>query len=839
MSPVSSSSPRRQSLIRASDFCRPRNPPTIDVLVAVRSSERRRNDQWRCASDHHHQGHDDDCIVVDVPVNLLLRLSVKHGDIAWLQCDRSSSPLLLRRLAVKVRACSEDDTSTRIRIPPTVAACIGFYYSKDNNNYCTMQAYSGKSLPPTASTVTVWPLGRPVASSSSTTSFRTANDATTVEYPNLESSERRLLTRGGLVFKCDSQTSNELFLFQVAGARTFENDGSSPLVFYVTSETKYELEPFPADQPIPRLGCLSDIRNYLLPQDKRTKVPPHPSVEQLSKALLIPSSAPPSHKIIHIIGTEENHVNVCVAAAADRIGMRCLSIRGLAAFAHNQQHTVSTGGLVDQLNGCQEALKIASQSRPCVLHFCEFDKEFSKEDESMRHMQEQRFYTCMIDALAAHDIGSNDEGGLSTVPAVLVAISTARPLITGPLRHHLVFPSLSIQSPDEKYSRYIWDDDNSFEQASPHLVGRSAREIVLLRRQFQAHGKDISNLESFCVELDAKQRTISTRIPSVQWRDVGGLAYVRSEIMDAIELPLRHARLFPKSLGGRTGILLYGPPGSGKTLVAKAVATECGLPFLSVKGPELLGSYVGESEANVRAIFAEARQAAIRGHHASNAGQPAATVLFFDELDSLAPRRGGLGDGGGVMDRVVATLLTELDGRQSEDTESSIVFVIGATNRPDLLDPSLLRPGRLDRLVYLGLATSSKDRAQILAASIRKFSLDPQDPMAIAQSVVDRLPVNLSGADFAAIASGALMKSLDRVCSRAEAELERTRERTKDPHIDLDTILDNWDEGQLTAIVTPDDLIEAGKAAKPSVNEEELADYERLRTQFNCTEHKA
>ena len=137
-------------------------------------------------------------------------------------------------------------------------------------------------------------------------------------------------------------------------------------------------------------------------------------------------------------------------------------------------------------------------------------------------------------------------------------------------------------------------------------------------------------------------------------------------------------------------VLLYGPPGTGKTLIAKAVATSCALNFFSVKGPELLNMYIGESEANVRRVFQKARDA-----------KPC--VVFFDELDSIAPQRGQQGDSGGVMDRIVSQLLAELDGMASGSAASD-VFVIGATNRPDLLDPALLRPGRFDRLLYLSVA---------------------------------------------------------------------------------------------------------------------------------------
>lgn len=177
------------------------------------------------------------------------------------------------------------------------------------------------------------------------------------------------------------------------------------------------------------------------------------------------------------------------------------------------------------------------------------------------------------------------------------------------------------------------------------------------------------------------------KIPNVSWDDVGGLASVKSDILDTIQLPLEHPELFANGMKKRSGILLYGPPGTGKTLLAKAVATSCALNFFSVKGPELLNMYIGESEANVRRVFQRARDA-----------KPC--VIFFDELDSVAPKRGNHGDSGGVMDRIVSQLLAELDGIAGGEAGAD-VFVIGATNRPDLLDSALLRPGRCVVISFL------------------------------------------------------------------------------------------------------------------------------------------
>ena len=322
-------------------------------------------------------------------------------------------------------------------------------------------------------------------------------------------------------------------------------------------------------------------------------------------------------------------------------------------------------------------------------------------------------------------------------------------------------------------------------------------------------------------------------IPNVQWDDIGGLAHVRSSILEAIELPLAHPKLFKSANLRRSGILLFGPPGTGKTLVAKAVATECKIPFLSVKGPELLDSYVGGSEANVRAVFADARRAAKEGG--------GSCVLFFDELDSLAPARDGRGDGGGAMDRVVSMLLAELDeccgggstGGGEEEGEAdptslvtSQVFVIAATNRPDLLDTSLLRPGRLEKLVYLGLTETAEQVGGVLRALCRKFTFE--GGLTVEQAVdrvKNEVPVNLSGADLSAVASGAMNRAMSRLISLAEKEAAKKR-------IPVAKVLDGWSDEDCRCQVACEDLLEAAKEVWPCVEEAERGVYRRLKAQF-------
>ncbi|QYZ78268.1 AAA family ATPase [Methanofollis formosanus] len=180
-------------------------------------------------------------------------------------------------------------------------------------------------------------------------------------------------------------------------------------------------------------------------------------------------------------------------------------------------------------------------------------------------------------------------------------------------------------------------------------------------------------------------REVLVEVPDVKWTDVGGLEEVKADLTEAVEWPLRYPEVFARmQTKPPKGILLFGPPGTGKTLLAKATANESECNFISVKGPELLSKWVGESEKGVREIFRKARQAA-------------PSIVFFDEIDSLVPRRGSYADSTHVTESVVSQLLTELDGLE----ELKDVVVLGATNRPDMLDEALMRPGRLDRIVYV------------------------------------------------------------------------------------------------------------------------------------------
>ncbi|MEM2489347.1 MAG: CDC48 family AAA ATPase, partial [Thermoplasmata archaeon] len=200
-------------------------------------------------------------------------------------------------------------------------------------------------------------------------------------------------------------------------------------------------------------------------------------------------------------------------------------------------------------------------------------------------------------------------------------------------------------------------------------------------------------------------RGVLIEVPNVKWDDIGGLENVKQELIEAVEMPIKQPEKF-KKMGIRPpkGILLYGPPGTGKTLLAKAVATESEMNFISIKGPEVLSKWVGESEKAIREVFKKAKQSA-----------PA--IVFLDEIDAIAPRRGAYTDSG-VTERIVNQLLTSMDGIENMEG----VVVIASTNRPDIIDTALLRPGRFDRMIYIPVP-DKEARLKILKVHTRNMPL--------------------------------------------------------------------------------------------------------------------
>jgi transitional endoplasmic reticulum ATPase len=255
-------------------------------------------------------------------------------------------------------------------------------------------------------------------------------------------------------------------------------------------------------------------------------------------------------------------------------------------------------------------------------------------------------------------------------------------------------------------------------------------------------------------------REVFVEVPNVTWNDIGGLSDVKQELQEAVEWPLKYQSLFTHSDAvPPKGILLYGPPGTGKTLIAKAAAHESEANFISIKGPELLSKWVGESEKGVREVFRKARGAA-------------PCIVFFDEIDAIAPTRGGAGSDSHVTERLISQLLTELDGLEILTN----VVIIAATNRPDIIDPALLRPGRFDRLLYVP-PPDKQSRVHVLKIHTKKKPL--ADDVKI--DVLADQTEGYTGADIAALASAAVMLALREHVAKYKdpKEAERTKEELK------------------------------------------------------------
>jgi transitional endoplasmic reticulum ATPase len=245
-------------------------------------------------------------------------------------------------------------------------------------------------------------------------------------------------------------------------------------------------------------------------------------------------------------------------------------------------------------------------------------------------------------------------------------------------------------------------------------------------------------------------REVLVQRPKVKWEDIGGLQQVKEELAEAIEWPLKHADLFAEAnVNPPKGILLHGPPGSGKTMIAKAVAATSEANFISVKGPELISKWVGESEKGIREVFRKARQSA-------------PCVVFFDELDAIAPRRRGSEGDSHVTERLVSQMLTEMDGL--EDLRG--VVVIGATNRPDIIDEALLRPGRFDRILEVPIPDKDS-RKQIFQIHTEQKPLDSDVDL---DKLVE-MTEGATGADIAAIVNAAAITAIKEHVSKKEGKL--------------------------------------------------------------------
>ena len=357
----------------------------------------------------------------------------------------------------------------------------------------------------------------------------------------------------------------------------------------------------------------------------------------------------------------------------------------------------------------REVFEEAQENAPSIVFIDEIDSIAPKREE-VKGEVERRVVAQLLSLM----------DGLKTRGQVMVIAATNLPDIIDPaLRRGGRFDrEIEVGIPDTKGRQQIFQihtrgmplaDDVDLNEYSRSTHGFVGADIALLVKEAAMHAlrrviPHIKIEEEIPAEIinelqvtnedfieahkhvePSAMREVLVEIPDVKWEDVGGLEDVKAELAEAVEWPLKFPEIFDAlETEPPRGILLFGPPGTGKTLLAKAVANESESNFISVKGPELLSKWVGESERGVRQVFRKARQAA-------------PSIIFFDEIDALMPKRGAYIGSSHVTESVVSQILTELDGLE----ELTNVVVLGATNRPDMLDDALLRPGRLDRMIYV------------------------------------------------------------------------------------------------------------------------------------------
>uniref|UniRef100_A0A8R1TKB7 vesicle-fusing ATPase n=1 Tax=Onchocerca volvulus TaxID=6282 RepID=A0A8R1TKB7_ONCVO len=305
-----------------------------------------------------------------------------------------------------------------------------------------------------------------------------------------------------------------------------------------------------------------------------------------------------------------------------------------------------------------------------------------------------------------------------------------------------------------------------------------------------------------------RETTVET--PNITWDDIGGLQNVKRELQELVQYPVEHPDKYLKfGMQPSRGVLFYGPPGCGKTLLAKAIAHECQANFISIKGPELLTMWFGESEANVRDVFDKASFS----FDIACARAAAPCVLFFDELDSVAKARGGnIGDAGGAADRVINQILTEMDGMSNKKN----VFIIGATNRPDIIDSAILRPGRLDQLIYIPLPDEAS-RLQIFKANLRKTPIATDLDL----TYLAKTTVGFSGADLTEICQRACKLAI-----RESIEKEIRHEKEKQERRARGEELMDDDDYDPVPEITRAHFEEAMKFARRSVSDNDIRKYE-------------
>lgn len=490
----------------------------------------------------------------------------------------------------------------------------------------------------------------------------------------------------------------------------------------------------------------------------------------------------------------------------------------------------------------------AMESAPCLLFLDEIDAITPKRENAGKEMERR---------IVAQLLNSMDDLGSSDSPVIVIGATNRPDALDPALRRAGRFEKeVIVGIPDEKGRQQILEvmakkmklegdfDFVSLARRTPGFVGadlssltKEAASIAVQRvyedvvRSALGDGKCVSDtlkdfreplsdeqLAPLCIRMEDFEKALCrvqpsskregfATTPDVNWENIGALENLRKELNQSIVLPILAPEIYSSvGLSTPAGVLLFGPPGCGKTLVAKAIANQSRASFISVKGPELLNKFVGESERSVRQLFQRARASA-------------PCIIFFDELDALCPKRGSGGSerGDSVSERVVNQLLTEMDGLEGRKS----VFVVAATNRPDIIDPAMLRPGRLDKLCYVPLPDIN-GRHSILIAQTTRTPLSPDvDLLRIA---ADARTEGYSGADIASLVREASLIALDESIPNLSEALS-----------DVDSLFANSGSKLLISNseaiptkVTMTHFLKALDKVRPSVSEKQRFKYDKL-----------